>query len=125
MKIHFATSAVLSCILLFCDVAGRAHLSCVQIWLSNRVYFSYVLTRYNSSAAFSCQVPVLKFHPEEVTIWSLLDQNNVVRLFGVLRLGETIYFLQQFVDGETLLHLFVFLVCPQGLPLVVRCVKQI
>ena len=46
------------------------------------------------------QVPLLKFQPEEITIWSQLTHPNIVKLYGVLRRGQKIYFLEEFLDGK-------------------------
>ncbi len=56
---------------------------------------------FNTSKIFLCvQVPLLKFHSEEPAIWSRMNHKNVVSLYGVLRRGQKIYFLEEFIDGE-------------------------
>ena len=46
------------------------------------------------------QVPLLKFQSEEMTIWSQLEHCNIVKLYGVLRWGQKIYFLEECIDGK-------------------------
>ena len=59
-----------------------------------------VTTPHEAIYSLCIQVPLLKFHSEEPTIWSRLNHKNVVNLYGVLRRGQKIYFLEEFIDGE-------------------------
>ena len=57
-------------------------------------------TRHSQKVLPVFQVPLLKFQPEEITIWSQLTHPNIVKLYGVLRRGQKIYFLEEFLDGK-------------------------